>query len=551
MRAEAEPQGKRSRSGGMVALCSVAMVAITAAAIHLPPDRLPIGARPPTPQAEQPRDWLAERGIDVDLNAAVAAAVRGDVLVLELLRQRGLPLTSSDGSPGVVLANAIRSGSLEATGWLLEHAGGTPPIDRGDGPSPLGHAVATGEPAMVDLVARYSSGDQIDRVLLAAIGAGAVEVVETLLENGAAPEGHPASAKSPLGVAVAARAAAVIGMLAASGADLDRPAAGGSTPLELALAGGDAGTFALLLDHGAAPHPALARAAADRGAVEILRLLADRGAGLDCPSADGDTPLTAAVRGGRGEVVAALLEGGADPMAAGREGQPALPLAVALRSAEMVRHLLEAGVDPDARLAQPASEPFRELVDNKTMDFYLTRDSRFTPLMLAAAIGNPDCIRALLSHGASRGTHTRRWKRYPISFASQAKHTVAQQLLCGYDPELAEARFEIVISLSKQRATLLKDGAEIDSSPVSTGRRGYRTPTGEYVVTHKHRHHRSSLYNAAPMPYFMRFSCGAFGTHSGHCPGYPASHGCIRMPAAKARAFFTTCPTGTVARIVD
>ena len=53
------------------------------------------------------------------------------------------------------------------------------------------------------------------------------------------------------------------------------------------------------------------------------------------------------------------------------------------------------------------------------------------------------------------------------------------------------------------------------------------------------------------MPYFMRLSCGAFGTHSGNCPGYPASHGCIRMPSAKARAFFLTCPTGTQVDIVE
>ena len=155
-----------------------------------------------------------------------------------------------------------------------------------------------------------------------------------------------------------------------------------------------------------------------------------------------------------------------------------------------------------------------------------------------------------MRNGASTGRYTRSWKRYPISFASEAGHVEAQQLIVGYDPETQEDHYKIVIDLSSQRAVMYKNGEELMSSRVSTGKRGYRTPTGEYVVTHKHRTHTSTLYHS-PMPYFMRLSCKAFGTHVGYVPNYPASHGCIRMPAKNAKAFFNEAPRGTPVSIVD
>jgi lipoprotein-anchoring transpeptidase ErfK/SrfK len=70
-------------------------------------------------------------------------------------------------------------------------------------------------------------------------------------------------------------------------------------------------------------------------------------------------------------------------------------------------------------------------------------------------------------------------------------------------------------------------------------------------VTHKYRHWKSTLYEDAPMPYFMRLSCRDFGLHAGVLPGYPASHGCIRLPEAKAAAFFAKVDVGTLVEIVD
>ena len=82
------------------------------------------------------------------------------------------------------------------------------------------------------------------------------------------------------------------------------------------------------------------------------------------------------------------------------------------------------------------------------------------------------------------------------------------------------------------------------TTPVSTGKPGYQTQPGEYVVTHKYPAWRSTLYNA-PMPNFMRLSCGPTGMHGGVVPGVPASHGCIRScPAENAAALYRVVQPG-------
>ncbi|RYD18972.1 MAG: L,D-transpeptidase, partial [Verrucomicrobiaceae bacterium] len=78
---------------------------------------------------------------------------------------------------------------------------------------------------------------------------------------------------------------------------------------------------------------------------------------------------------------------------------------------------------------------------------------------------------------------------------------------------------------------------------------GFSTPTGEYVITNKYRDWTSTLYDAS-MPYFQRLSCGDFGLHQGNVPGYPASHGCIRVPAGNAQKLFTLTQAGDRVRIL-
>lgn len=96
----------------------------------------------------------------------------------------------------------------------------------------------------------------------------------------------------------------------------------------------------------------------------------------------------------------------------------------------------------------------------------------------------------------------------------------------------------IVISKASQRMYVFRDGALWRSSPVSTGRRGHATPAGVFPILQKKVFHRSNLYSGAPMPYMQRLTWTGIAIHAGRLPGYPASHGCIRVPREFARALY-------------
>jgi hypothetical protein len=130
----------------------------------------------------------------------------------------------------------------------------------------------------------------------------------------------------------------------------------------------------------------------------------------------------------------------------------------------------------------------------------------------------------------------------------------------------------ILIDLGRQEAFFYKAGQVVGMCPISSGREGYRTPTGRFSIIQKERDHLSTLYGdyvdstgnvvvrnvgvmedlkpsgtffrGAPMPYFMRIYSGV-GMHAGYLPGVPDSHGCIRMPLRMAEIFYANAPSGT------
>lgn len=110
----------------------------------------------------------------------------------------------------------------------------------------------------------------------------------------------------------------------------------------------------------------------------------------------------------------------------------------------------------------------------------------------------------------------------------------------------------IVVSLPSQRAFVLKKGQEWDSTDVSTGKRGNETPKGVFPILQKKVEHRSTLYDDAPMPYMQRLTWDGVALHAGRVPGYPASHGCIRLPKAFAQKLFViTNFSATVVIVTD
>ena len=146
-------------------------------------------------------------------------------------------------------------------------------------------------------------------------------------------------------------------------------------------------------------------------------------------------------------------------------------------------------------------------------------------------------------------------------------------ILAKINPENAR----VVVSIGKQRAYLIT-GDEIGiDSPISSGKRGHSTPTGSFTILEKDKDHRSSIYGdyvdskgrvvrggisaridsapsgthyvGAPMKWFMRLTGEGVGMHVGILPGYPASHGCIRMPEPAAAAFYARVKVGTPVRV--
>jgi lipoprotein-anchoring transpeptidase ErfK/SrfK len=135
----------------------------------------------------------------------------------------------------------------------------------------------------------------------------------------------------------------------------------------------------------------------------------------------------------------------------------------------------------------------------------------------------------------------------------------------------------VKISLTEQRAFFYKNGILVGISQLSTGREGLKTPTGTFSIIQKDKDHVSTKYGdfvddagnvvkpnvsvddkkppgshfkGASMPYFMRIVDGT-GMHAGYLPGYPASHGCIRMPEFMAENFFKSVSTGTPVTITN
>ncbi|WP_291605259.1 L,D-transpeptidase family protein [Bradyrhizobium sp.] len=92
----------------------------------------------------------------------------------------------------------------------------------------------------------------------------------------------------------------------------------------------------------------------------------------------------------------------------------------------------------------------------------------------------------------------------------------------------------IAISIEKQKLKVYDSNGFFAESPVSTGMKGHSTPMGVFSVIQKHKFHRSNIYSGAPMPYMQRITWSGVAMHAGVLPGYPASHGCIRMPMAFA-----------------
>jgi hypothetical protein len=143
-----------------------------------------------------------------------------------------------------------------------------------------------------------------------------------------------------------------------------------------------------------------------------------------------------------------------------------------------------------------------------------------------------------------------------VSALGLTRNAIAEPTLAAIDslqpgqfswhPEKAPpGRLVIVVSLPDQRLYAYRQGVRIAVSTCSTGKAGHGTPTGVFAILQKDKHHRSSTYNNAPMPNMNRLTWAGVALHAGDLPGYPASHGCVRLPLEFSEKLFSITEIGT------
>jgi lipoprotein-anchoring transpeptidase ErfK/SrfK len=157
----------------------------------------------------------------------------------------------------------------------------------------------------------------------------------------------------------------------------------------------------------------------------------------------------------------------------------------------------------------------------------------------------------------------------------QPPPVIYKAVLAQTTPENAS----VLVSLSRQRAYLYAGNQVALDTPISSGKKAGFTPTGDFTVLEKDANHRSNIYGnfvdsrgrivragvssridsapsgthfeGAPMFYFMRLTSEGVGMHIGILPGYPASHGCIRLPAEIAPQIYQRVKLGTLVRVTN
>lgn len=421
-------------------------------------------------------------------NDFVRAIVSADQPLIQLFLTAGVNLNAAGDQRKTPLLAAALARDWKLTAQLLA-AGADPRLADEKGVTPL---------------------------MAAAIG-GHVPTIQALLAAGAPIDAVDTRGRLALGYAVALRQNAAAAALLEREPVLPAAAKGGDDLATAALESGDHNLFEDILRRlpdGLTWTPAIR--------VEFSKALATRDTIMG--------PL--------------LMEKFAGPPSASAHAQPLLAYAIARRDLEQVRTLLSLGADPNTVLDQSADTAFRESVGNSFMRYYLDNTPGLTVLMLAAGMKQAEMVKLLLDYGASRNLCTRgKSSLIALYFAAWADSPETIQVLLGTAPSKDEFRIEV--SLDEQRARYYRNDQLVLTATISTGRDGFATKPGEYVITDKHVDHHSSLYHNASMPFFMRLSCQAFGLHEGYVTGSPASHGCIRLPGEVARRLFKEAPIGT------
>jgi ankyrin repeat protein len=379
-------------------------------------------------------------------------------------------------------------------------------------------------------------------------------LIELCLIDHVDPNGHDAQGRTPLLIAASQQDWKTAQRLMGVGALVGLADKNGFTPLMAAAVHGNLEIFRELLARSTNLHAEtrckdgsdLLGLALDGGNPEIVRSVVQRLPAMPQWRSSTRRALQGALMtGDKGQIQLLLSKHSAPPTPEGKN-VPLLAYAVAGNDSSLFATLLSCGADPNTVLPSRCDKDFLALLPSKSFSSYLEGDKGLTVLMLAAGLDREDYLRALLAAGASRNQLSKRDKMSALDIAAETGHWRSSQILLGGGPSPDQLRIEI--SLALQRVALVKNGVSVYRTQCSTGRQGYSTRRGDFVITNKERNHRSTIYHVE-MPYFMRLSCLDFGMHAGVVPNYPASHGCIRLPEEAARKFFSEIPVGTLVTV--
>lgn len=526
---------------------------------------------------------LIENGADLNsqtpkgVTPLSLAVFKGETALADQILDAGAPPTGLTPDGDKLLPWAIRNGRLAYVRRLMER--GADPHQKDSEGNPLLHVAmesgrrglavellklgadaaavnAHGESALVAAMRKswrdlyrplVQAGadpnlpDQYGRIpLQVVIDAGDLELAKLLADLGARP--HSGSWSDALWNAINQRNLPVCRLLLGLGISPETPDGTGRRPIEVALAEDLPDFLHLFLCYGADGDSLYYEACRRKQNHHVSLLLAHGGLPRPLAAPSSDTPLGFAIRHNDRQAVSLLLDRGAALETLVSEGQTPLCLAISLGRTRIVEQLLAAGADPNEELARPVSPLFMKTVRGGTMRWILRKERKITPIMLAANCGKPAIARALIAAGAKTSVWTQPNRMWPINIAARKNDVGMMRVLLGQDP-YAEER-HMLVDLSEQRAWVYdSSGSEIFSTKISSGKRGHATPTGTYAITNKYRHWTSTIYHAS-MPCFQRLSCSDFGFHQGNVPGYPASHGCIRVPYGKAQKLFALTRVG-------
>lgn len=136
-----------------------------------------------------------------------------------------------------------------------------------------------------------------------------------------------------------------------------------------------------------------------------------------------------------------------------------------------------------------------------------------------------------------------------VSLAQAAASLTPGRYLWEDDSSLGPV--SIRVSIPDQRAYVYRGDTLVAVSTVSTGKDGKETPVGVFTILQKKEMNRSNLYDGAPMPFMQRLTWDGIAIHAGRNPGFPASHGCIRVPTDFAKKLYAATQLGATVEVTD